>query len=76
MKPNIIVRRGNKFIIDESKILPYMRKNKDLIILAVSNACQELKQFPASFNPNSVCKLQELNDRVYELLKEWKVYKD
>lgn len=76
MKPNIIVRKGNKFIIDERKILPYMRKSKDLIIAAVSSACNELKQSPDSFNSNSVIKLQELNDKVYQLLEEWNVYKE
>lgn len=76
MKPNIIVRKGNKFIIDERKILPYMRKSKDLIVAAVSAACNELKQSPDSFNSNSVVKLQELNDKVYQLLEEWNVYKE
>ncbi len=76
MKPNIIVRTGNKFMVDERKILPYMRNSKDLIVAAVSIACTELKQTPDKFSliPNK--KLQELNDRVYELLKEWKVYKE
>ena len=74
MKPNLIVRKGNKFILDESKILPYMRGSKDLILAAVAVACNELKE---DENPESDAKkrLQSLNDRVYHLLEVWKVYK-
>ena len=41
MKPNLILRKGNKFIVDESKILPYMRRDKDLVISAITLACKE-----------------------------------
>lgn len=74
MKPNLIVRKGNKFVIDETKILPYMKKSKDLVQAAVSIAATELKEHPQD-DKDAVTKLQDLNNRVYELLSAWKVYK-
>lgn len=76
MKPNLIVRAGNRFILNEKNILPYMQKNKDLIIAAVSKACTELKNHPQKFQGNNTDKLNQLNCRVYEILTEWKVYKE
>ena len=76
MRPDIIVRKGNKFIIDEQKILPYMREKKDLVLHAVSIVCKNLKDRPESFSSNPVDKLKELNDNVYAILKQWNVYKD
>lgn len=73
MKPNLVVRKGNRFVIDESKILPYMRDSKDLIMAAIAVASNELKANPSDAAPQ--IKLQDLNDRVYELLAAWKVYK-
>lgn len=76
MKPNIIVRKGNKFVVDETKILPYMLAHKDMIIAAISQACEDLKSNPDRYSSNPVDKLKQLNNNVYELLKQWKVYKD
>lgn len=73
MRPNLVVRKGNKFTFDESKVLPYMKDSKDLILAAIAVASNELKSSPSQ--SSSQVKLQELNDRVYELLAAWKVYK-
>ena len=73
MKPNLIIRKGNKFDIDEARILPYMRKSKDLILAAIAVASNELKDNNTDTDPMK--RLQKLNDRVYELLTDWKVYK-
>jgi hypothetical protein len=75
MKPNLIVRAGNRFILQESNVLPYMRKNMDLVISAVSKACTELKNFPDRYEGTNQQKLDKLNQRVYELLTQWEVYK-
>ena len=75
-KPQIIVRKEGKFILDERKIMPYMRKSKDLIAVAVSVACRDLKENPdkyESLNPKD--RLLKLNDFVYELLLTWGIYK-
>ena len=76
MKPNIIIRKGNRFVIDEARVLPYMRKNMDLVIAAISAACKELKEQPANFRDSPIDKLTDLNNRVYALLTEWNVYKE
>lgn len=75
MKPYLVIRAGNKFNVAEKNILPYMRKNKDLIIAAVSQACTELKDTPERFEGSNQDRLQKLNDRVYQILTDWKVYK-
>lgn len=76
MKPNIIIRKGNRFVIDEARVLPYMRKNMDLVIAAISSACKELKDSPDNFRAAPIDKLTDLNNRVYALLTEWNVYKE
>lgn len=76
MKPNIIIRKGNRFVIDEARVLPYMRKNMDLVIAAISAACKELKEQPSNFRSSPIDKLTDLNNRVYALLTEWNVYKE
>jgi hypothetical protein len=75
MKPQLIIRAGNRFTICEKNILPYMRKNIDLVISAVSKACTELKDAPERFEGSNQERLDKLNARVYEILTVWKVYK-
>jgi hypothetical protein len=75
MKPQLVIRAGNKFTICEKNILPYMRRHVDLIISAISKACTELKEHPENFEGSNQYKLNKLNNRVYEILKDWKVYK-
>ena len=75
MKPQLVVRAGNRFSICEKNVLPYMRKNLDLVISAVSKACTELKDAPERFEGSNQERLDKLNDRVYEILAGWNVYK-
>ena len=75
MKPQLIVRAGNRFALQEKNILPYMRKDLDLIIAAVSKACTELKDTPERFEGSNQERLDKLNNRTYEILTQWKVYK-
>jgi len=72
----LIKRAGNRFAVDESKILPYMRKSKGLIMSAIGVATEYLKENPDEFEglaPND--KLDKLNDIVYEVLTDWGIYK-
>jgi len=46
MKPLIVTRKGNKFVIDNTKLLPYLRKNKDLVQAAIRIACEDMKYHP------------------------------
>lgn len=76
MKPDLVVRVGNKFILDERKILPYMKKDLDMVINALSIVCEDLKHNPQKFSTNSKIRLGELNSKIYDVLKEMNVYKE
>lgn len=76
MKPNIVIRRGNRFVIDEARVLPYMKRSMDLVIAAVSAACKEMKDSPERFSSDPIVRLTDLNERVYAILIEWNVYKE
>lgn len=76
LKPRIIIRTGNKFVIDERKILPYMRKSKDLIMSAITVACEDFKRNPDTYGILSQeQKIEKLNNVVYDVLEKWGVYK-
>jgi len=76
-RPMILIRRGNKFIVDQRKVLPYLKKNLDTINAAISYACQDLKYNPDKYqHMNAKEKLETLNDLVYEILKNWGVYRE
>ena len=67
-RPQLIIRQGSKFVVDERRILPYMRHNKDIIYAAVAVACKDMKLNPdkySSLAPKG--KLNKLNDFVYGL---------
>lgn len=76
MKPNIIVRKGNRFVVDTDKILPYMRKNTDIILNCLGVVCEDLKANPGNFSTDSKIKLDQLNTKLYDLLRDLQVYKD
>lgn len=75
MKPNLITRQGNRFVFDQSKILPYMLKNKDRVALALTYACQDLQNNPDNYSNNPITKLQQLNDKLYSYLEDWNIYR-
>lgn len=75
MKPQLIARSGNRFVLQEKNVLPYMRRSLDLVIAAVSKACTELKNTPERFGGSNQERLDKLNARVYDILTEMKVYK-
>jgi hypothetical protein len=75
-KPPLIRRAGDRFILDESRVLPYMRKHVDVIRSAVTVVCNNFKLNPEvyeSLHPEQ--KLVKLNSELYELLQIWGVYK-
>lgn len=77
MKPQIIKRIGNRFDVDEDSILPYLRKNKDYIMAAVKIACEEFKLNPKKYEKlDNTQKLKLLNETVYQVLKEWGVWRE
>ena len=77
MKPQIIRRIGNRFDVDKTKILPYLRKHQDAILKAVDIICQDFKNNKTTYSQlSNQEKLDKLNDRVYQILTEWGIYKN
>jgi len=76
MKPNLLIRRGNRFVFDKTKVLPYMRKSMDLINAAITAACQDIKINPKRYDGlDNIEKLDQMNDLVYDILEKWNIYK-
>lgn len=76
MKPDILIRQGNKFKINKMQIRPYMKKHMGDIQKAVEVACQDFKYSPQYYKKfSNKEKLQELNKLIYELLEKWGIYK-
>lgn len=75
-KPPLIRRAGDRFILDESRILPYMRKSRDVIRSAVTVVCNDFKLNPEGYETlHPEQKLVKLNEELYKLLQTWGVYK-
>lgn len=75
--PQIIVRRGDRFVIDEHKLLPYLRKHRDLVQSAVAVACQHYIDYPSEYRFLSAQdKLIKMNDILYSVLAQWGLYKE
>ena len=76
-RPLLIKRKGNKFVLDEAQLFPYLRKSKDLVIAALTIACNDFKQNPHLYETNDASeRLQKINDKIYSVLKAWGIYKD
>ena len=76
MKPNLLIRRGNRFVFDKTKVLPYMGKNMDLINAAITAACQDVKINPDKYKGlDNIQKLDKMNELVYAILEKWNIYK-
>lgn len=75
-KPPLIKRLGDRFILDEARILPYMRRSKDVIRSAVAVICNDFKLNPEVYkNLHPEQKLVKMNQELYSLLQVWGVYK-
>lgn len=73
---NVIIRRGDRFILNESRLLPHLRRNEDMVRTALSMACLHYKTHPEeykSLQPKD--QLDKVNNMFYEFLKEWGIYK-
>lgn len=76
-KPQIIVRKGDRFVIDDTKLLPYLRRHRDLVQSAVAVACQHYIDNPNIYrflNPQQ--KLEKMNEIAYQVLEQWGIYKE
>lgn len=76
MKPDLLIRKGNKFKINKSQILPYMRNKVPEIEQAVLIACNDFKYSPSYYEGmDNKQKLKEINRLIYDILDKWGIYK-
>jgi hypothetical protein len=76
MKAKIICRKGNRFAIDESKLTPHLKKNKDLVGAAVAAVCRDFSENLNKYKQLSAeQKLEILNNNLVSLLQQWGIIK-
>lgn len=75
-RPNVIVRRGDRFILDDRRLYPHLRREEDKVRSALHLACLHYKAYPQEYKHlRPVDQLDKVNDKFYEFLIEWGVYK-
>ena len=75
-RPNIIIRRGDRFVVNESKLFPHLRRNEDMVRTAVHMACLHYKSYPEEYETlQPKDQLDKVNEIFYQFLKEWGIYK-
>ena len=75
-RPNVIIRRGDRFELNQSKLFPHLRRNEDMVRTAVHMACLHYKSYPQeyeSLQPKE--QLDKVNEMFYSFLREWGIYK-
>ncbi len=74
-RPNVIIRRGDRFHLEESRLFPHLRKQEDTVRSAVHMACLHYKSHPEEYkhlNPKD--QLDKVNEMFYHFLIEWGIY--
>lgn len=75
-RPNVIIRRGDRFELNESRLYPHLRKQEDMVRTALHMVCLHYKSRPDEYQhlqPKD--QLDKVNDLFYQLLKDWGIYK-
>jgi len=76
MKPPILIRKGNRFTINENGMLPYLRQKIDMVSAAVSAVCADFKINNSNYEGLSASqKLSRMNELIYRILEDWGIYK-
>ena len=73
---NVIVRQGNRFKLNESRLYPHLRSNEDMVRSALHMACLHYRAYPQDYKhlkPKE--QLDKINNQFYDLLIEWGIYK-
>lgn len=73
---NVIIRRGDRFELNENRLLPHLRKHEDTVRTAVHMACLHYRSHPEeyeSLTPKD--QLDKVNEMFYAFLIEWGIYK-
>lgn len=75
-RPNVIVRRGDRFILDSKRLYPHLRKEEDMVRSALQMACLHYKAYPQEYKHLSPKdQLDKVNDKFYQFLIDWGIYK-
>lgn len=75
-RPNVIVRRGDRFQLDESRLFPHLRRHEDSVRSAVYMACLHYKSHPEEYRDlQPDYRLDKVNDVFYQFLIDWGIYK-
>lgn len=73
---NVIVRRGDRFELNESRLYPHLRKHEDTVRTAAYMACLHYKSYPKEYTgltPKD--QLDKVNRVFYQFLIDWGIYK-
>ena len=75
-RPNVIIRRGNRFELNESRLYPHLRSKDDMVRTALNMACLHYKTYPSEYSSlKPKDQLDKVNDIFYQFLIEWGIYK-
>jgi len=75
-RPQVIVRRGDRFEVDQSRLYPHLRRQEDMVRTSLHMVGLHYKTYPKeyeSLTPKQ--QLEKVNDLFYTLLKNWGIYK-
>jgi len=75
-RPSVIIRRGNRFELNESKLYPHLRRQEDMVRTALHMACKHYEAYPDEYKDlKPIDQLDKVNDTFYQFLIEWEIYK-
>lgn len=75
-RPNVIVRKGDRFKLDESRLFPHLRRHEDSVRIAVHMACLHYKSYPDEYKAlQPIDQLDKVNSVFYQFLIDWGIYK-
>lgn len=75
-RPNVIIRRGDRFELNESRLYPHLRRQEDMVRTALHMVCLHYKSYPEEYKQlQPKDQLDKVNDLFYKLLTNWGIYK-
>lgn len=75
-RPSVIVRRGDRFEVNQSRLYPHLRRQEDMVRTALHMVCLHYKAHPQDYqqlHPRD--QLDKVNELFYQILKDWGIYK-
>lgn len=75
-RPNVIIRRGDRFELNQARLYPHLRRQEDMVRAALHMVCLHYKSYPdeyKSLQPTE--QLDKVNNLFYQILADWGIYK-